>query len=361
MKLFQRYVLRSFLKYILIVGLFVTLMSLISSIMGESKDLAAYNYSLSDFLLLQLYALALTLNLTMPAITTIAAIVVIIMLMRSNELLAFVTLGGTVKNLAVPLITIGAFIAAGMIIWEYAVIPNVRIEREELRSNMKGRQYSKSATYTNIWMMDGDKKLVNINFIDMLGGVINGITEYTINDNYEITAIEKIDSAIKKENAWEISGRHITNIIENPPTITVSNQKETIRNKLWDDLMTVAVVEVRALSPSQLQTLSQIMKEHGMSTSQYDMLLYSKFANAISVIVLLILTFPIAINFSRNYSIIKNAALTLVLGLIFWAFQASCFSLGKTGVLSPFNANFLPIFVFIGISAIIIYIREYRR
>ncbi len=361
MKLFQRYVLRSFLKYILIVGLFVTLMSLISSTMGESKDLAAYDYSLFDFLKLQIYAIALNLNMTMPATTTIAAVIVIIMLMRSNELLAYVSLGGTILSLAVPFVTVGMFITAGMTLWEYEVIPNVRVAREELRTHMKGMQYNKSATYTNIWMMDGDRKLVNINFIDMIGGVINGVTEYVINDDYEITRVDKIESAVRKDGGWEISEKHITDITANPPAVTVTPPGEIISNKLWDDLMKVAVVEVRALSPTQLNTLSKIMEKHGMSTSQYDMLFYSKFANAISVVVLLILTFPIAINFSRNYSVIKNAAVTLILGLTFWVFQASCFSLGKTGILSPFNANFLPIFIFIGISAGIIYVRENRR
>lgn len=361
MKLFHSYVLKNFLKYIIIVALFVTLMSLISSTMGESKDLAGHDYSILDFIKLQLYAIALNLNITMPATTTIAAVITIITLMRSNELLAYVSLGGTIVSLAIPFITVGVFITGGMMFWEYKVIPNVRVAREELRSLMQGKTYNHAATYTHIWMLEKDNTLINIHFIDMIGGIINGITEYTMNDKYEIVKIEKIANAVKKDDSWEISSRQITDITSNPPVVTVTPPGEIVKNPLWDDLMKVAVVEVRALSPTQLSTLSNIMESHGMSTSQYDMLFYSKYANAISVIVLLILTFPIAINFSRNYSIIKNAALTLILGLTFWMFQASCFSLGKTGLLSPFNANFLPLFIFVAISAGIIYLRETRR
>ncbi len=361
MGLFQKYVLKNFLKYIFVVGLFVTLMSLISSTMGESKDLSQYYYSMIDFVILQIYAIALNLNVTMPAITTIAAVIVIITLMRTNELLAYVSLGGTITKLAIPFVIVGVFVSSLMMFWEYEVIPNVRVAREELRANMQGRSYNRTATYVNIWMMESGNKLIHINFIDMIGGIINGVTEYYINDKYEIAKIDKIASAKKKGDLWEISSRNSTDISINPPIVTESQQGALIHNDLWDDLMKVAVVEVRALSPTQLNTLSNIMANHGMNTNQYDMLFYSKYANAISVIVLLILTFPIAINFSRNYSVVKNAAVTLVLGLTFWVFQASSLSIGNTGLLSPFMANFLPIFVFIGVSAFIIYMREYRR
>lgn len=359
MGLFQRYVFKNFFKYLFIVGLFVTLMSLISSTMGESKDLSEHDYSIIDFAELQLYNMALHLNVTMPAISTIAAVIVIITLMRSNELLAYVSLGGTITKLAIPFITVGVIISSFMLLWEYKVIPTVRIEREIVRDIIQGKQYKKVATYHDIWMMEPNK-LINIKFIDMLSQVINGVTYYIIDNDYKIKQIEKIKSAKKVNDGWEISNLEVIDVSSNPPKIT-KQESHIVQNELWNDLMKVAVVDVRALSPMQLSTLSNIMEKHGMSTSQYDMLLYAKYANALSVIVLLILTFPIAINFSRNYSIVKNAAIIIVLGLIYWVVQASCLSLGNTGVLSPFFANFMPIIVFVSISIILIYRRQYNK
>lgn len=360
MGLFQRYVFISFFKYIFIVGLFVNLMSLISSTMGESKDLSKYDYSIIDFIMLQGYNMALHFNLIMPAIPTIAAVIVIIILMRSNELLAYVSLGGTITKLAVPFITVGIIMSSFMILWEYHVIPKVRVDREELRDKMQGKKYNRIAVYNDIWMMDANNKIINIKFIDMIGKTINGITQYNINNEFTITKIEKINEAVKVSNGWKISNFETLDVSSNPPKIT-NEASKIVQNHLWDDLMKVAVVDIRALSPTQLSTLSNIMAKHGMSTNKYDMLYYSKYANAISVIVLLILVFPIAINFSRNYSIVKNAAVTIVLGLLFWVVQASCYSLGDTGLLSPFLSNFLPLITFVIISSVIIYFRQYKR
>ena len=334
-------------------------MSLLSSSMGDSKMLAdyGYNYTLIDFVKLQLCEILLHFNLVMPITTTVATIIVILLLMRSHELLAYISLGGTIVSLAIPFITIGVAISAGMIAVEYKVIPKIREIREPLVLQMKGKKVVKKLGYYALWLVDGDNSLINIDLVNTSDREINGFTEYTLDNKGQISRIETIETIKNTINGLEAIGRKIINIAQNPPeTVTLPNGY--INKKLLEDLFSVSSTDIRGLSPTELSTMAKMLKSRGINVRKYESTLYAKYANALSVIILLILTFPIAINFSRNYSLIKNAALTFSMGLLYWLFQAVCASLGKTGVLSPILSNFLPLMLFLCISIVIVYKRE---
>lgn len=359
MKIFHRYVLKLFLKYLIIVQLFVTIMSLFSSSMGDSKMLADYNYSFFQFAKLQLCAIALNFNLVMPITTTVATIIVILLLMRSHELLAYVSLGGTVASLAIPFISIGVAIAAGMIGIEYKVIPNVREVRENLVFEMRGETQKKRSGYFNLWLVDNSDKLVNINIVNTADREIDGLTEYYLDKKGQVERIETVDRVKYENGSWYALGKTTYDMSENPPKVT-NVDNSSIQSKLIEDLFKVNATEIRALSPTELATMAKVLKSRGVNVNKYNNALYAKFANALSVIVLLVLTFPIAINFSRNYSLIKNAAITFAMGLLYWLFQAVCTALGKT-LLTPFLSNFLPLILFAALSVVIVYKRERAR
>ncbi len=357
MSKFHTYILKSFVKYLLLVDIFVSLMSLITSVLGESKDLARYSYSFLQFAELQMYSVALSHNLAMPISSSLATIIVIILLMRSNEMLAYVTLGGKLRSLIIPFIFAGVCVASFMIWWEYKIMPEVRINREALRAEIQGIKFVPYSKYSNLWLIDNSTSIVNIKVVDMLNEEVIGITEYMLDDNETVSEIVFIDSAKKQGDTWLLNSERISQVDTNPPIVTIEDNK-TRYSELWDDLVRVAVTDVRALSPSQLATISDVMESRGMNVSRYDMLYYQKFSNAISVVVLLLCTFPIAVNFSRNYSIVKNASLMLVLGVVYWMIQSVTLSLGQTGTMTPFFANFTPIFLFAILSIIIMYRRE---
>lgn len=359
MKIFHRYVLKLFIKYLIIVQLFVTIMSLFSSAMGDSKMLADYNYPFLQFVKLQLCGIVLNFNLVMPITTTVATIIVILLLMRSHELLAYVSLGGMILSLAIPFISVGIAISAGMIAIEYKVIPPIRDTREALISKMRGQKHAKRYGYTDLWLVDGENKLINIEVVNTADRELNGLSEYFLDKNGQIKNIETVETVKYSNNGWLAQGRKIVDISMNPPT--VSNLPDgNINNKLLEDLFKVTATDIRGLSPTDLATMTKVLKSRGINVRKYENVLYAKYANALSVIVLLILTFPIAINFSRNYSLIKNAAVTFAMGLTYWLFQATCASLGKT-VLSPILSNFLPLILFFIISIFFVLRRERAR
>jgi lipopolysaccharide export LptBFGC system permease protein LptF len=127
---------------------------------------------------------------------------------------------------------------------------------------------------------------------------------------------------------------------------------------LFDDLTSVSGRGTRELPPAELRKLINVMKSRGLNTTRYEMILLQKYAEALSVIVLVLLVVPIGIDFSRRYSPIKSASVSFGFGLAFWGGLAAMQSLGTSGIIPPMPANFLPHAIFLMLGIFILYRRE---
>lgn len=93
------------------------------------------------------------------------------------------------------------------------------------------------------------------------------------------------------------------------------------------------------------------MEKQDLNASKYNLQLYKSYAHTLSIIVIILVIFPLCIGFGRNHSYIAVASKSLFTGFAYWMLTASLQSLGKTGVFSPFTASFLPIVIFLLLSA----------
>ncbi len=121
------------------------------------------------------------------------------------------------------------------------------------------------------------------------------------------------------ESKWLFYDLRTASINTVPPTIKYE-QNVQVQNSLLDDMISVSSKTPRYMSLQELSRLIKVMSNRGLSTVSYDMLLYSKYANALSAIVLSILVVPIGINFSRKYSLVKNATVAFSFGVAYWIF-----------------------------------------
>ncbi len=353
MKLFYRYILKYFIKNLLIVQLGVITLSLITSTMGELKNLTNDDFTLIEFIQLQFCWIFINNNISMPITTTIASVMTIVQLMRSNEMLAYVSFGGRVSSVSIPLVSVGIVVVLLMVFLEYIGVPKARIYRSELLADIKEVPVTISRKYSNIWMMDGSNRLVHIEFMDVLNNSIQGVKFYNISESGQIESYVSVDTITKKDNDFISKGKMFVDLTKTPPKVTNDSEYQ-IPSKLFKELLEVNTDYPTSLTPSQIYNIIKVVKDRGLNTNHYQMILYSKIANMLSVLVLMILTFPIVINFSRNYSITKNVAMAFSAGMLFWVVQAAMLSFGNRGAVSPFIANFSPIFLFIIVSVLII-------
>lgn len=361
MNKFSWYLLKLFLKNLTIVSLFVIMLQWLSSAYGNINILEGYKYSAVDFIIVATYGIVLGINQLVPMIVAVAVIITMIILMRSNELLAYMVIGGSLGRLSVPLIFIGVIISSFMIFMEYKAIPEVRVLRESMLKTMRDMPVSNNASgFYNTWFLDKNQVITHISLVSISEKTIYGVDEYIPDKNGRIAYINKMEKLVKERDKWVAYNIQQMNILSNPPEIKYID-KNVLNDNSWDRLISISTDDTRAYTPNELYTLIQIFSEKGINTDTLELNLYYKFAYAVSVIVLIILLYPISINFSRNYSIVKNASITFSISLIFILVQHSSRSLGSSGLIPPIAATFGPIIIFLFIGIFLIYYRSLAK
>lgn len=357
MNKFSFYFIKIFIKNLVAIFLFINTIQWLSSAYGNIHELQGREYAVIDLIILTNYGLILGINQIMPMIIAVTIIVTIISLMRSNELLAYMTIGGSLVKLLFPLIFIGITICFLMIFNEYKFVPDTRIVRQNMLETLKGNTVSNELKgFYNTWLLDSNNKLINIGLISITDKIVYDLKEYTIENN-KIISIIKTEKLVKENNYWVAYNKEIIDLAVNPPK-KVFLDKDIINDKIWDKFVSIKTRDIRGYTPTELYTLITLYRDKGMKTTELEIALYFKFALSLSVLVLLIVLYPISINFSRNYSIVQNATISLSIAIIFILVQHSFLSLGKSGALSPITAVFVPLIVFVLIGFYIIY---YRR
>lgn len=367
MNTFFVYTVKTFLRYLFFVSLLILMLLMFSSIWTLSVSLSESEYSLKELVSVAVASSLIDVNKVVPIISALAVMVTMLILMRSNELLAYMTIGGSVAKLVVPFLLIGISLSALMMYIEYSVVPSARIYKDSELNRIKYNSPTNSLTgFNNTWFVGHDEVITNIGFVSITDKKVYNVVEYML-DNNSIRNIVKIGVISKKEDGenkgqWVADSITVHNISTNPPKIThIDSRVLREGTSIWDQMVSLSTTNEKALTPKELYTMIQISKSKGINSSSYEINLYYKLASALSVIVLVLFLFPISIDFSRNYSIVKNATITFSFALVFIISQTIGKALGDKGALSPITATFGPLILFLILSVFLIYSRSRAR
>lgn len=364
MNTFFVYTVKTFVRYLFFVSLLILMLLMLSSVWTLSVSLSEQEYSLKELVSIAAASSLIDVNKVVPIIAALAVMVTMLILMRSNELLAYMTIGGSVGKLVIPFLLVGMSLSVLMIYIEYKVVPEARAYKDRELNRIKYNITTNSLVgFNNTWFVGHDEVITNIGFVSITEKKVYNITEYFL-DNNTIKNIVNIDVISKKEDGeykgqWVADNITVHNISTNPPKIThIDSRVLREGTSIWDQMVSLSTTNIKALTPRELYTMIQISISKGLNSSIYEINLYYKIASALSVIVLVIFLFPISIDFSRNYSIVKNATITFSFALVFILSQTIGKVLGDKGALSPIAATFGPLILFLIFSIFLIYSRS---
>jgi len=341
-----------------VVQVFVAIISLIANTFQHTKMLEEYDISFFTLVMYDLMKTPYLLYSTMPLTIVISTMLVMVTLLKSNELLAYVSLGGQIRRIAIPFVISGAIVAGVLYISADLLVPKVMLAREKYSyKHIKKRTFTVSSKLTDMWLKENDSKFINISLMDPMQKQIYGVTEYNLDDKFQVDSIVKYDSAIFKEDKWIIN--NIKTFTMTPVPMLQNTQNELKQDReLFDELTSLPTLKPQYLSLKEVRRIASVLRKQNLNAAKYELQLYKHYSHAISVIVIVLVIFPLCIGFSRNHSYMAVASKSLFTGFAYWMMQASLISLGKTGVMSPVFSCFAPIALFMVLAAVLIFRRE---
>lgn len=356
---FNKYIIMLFIKYTLIIQVFIGVITLLTNTAMHTKMSDRFNAPFIDILFYDLLKVPYLLYSTMPMSIVFSTMFVMITIVKTNELLAYVTLGGKIRNMILPFVYGGAGVAMLLIMTANYLNPKVMYFREAYAAkHIFNREMEVRPNLTDIWMKLKNNKFIHITAIDPEKMEFHYVTEYNLDENLKVESIETYNSAKKSDDKWRIFNMKQYTMLPIPQK--TSQQRDAFSDKpVFDELSEMPFLKPQYVSISDIYKIAEVMKNQRMNITKYEMQIYKIFAHSLSVIVIIMTIFPLCINFNRNQSYIRVAVYSISVGFTYWMLVASCLSLGKNGVLGPFTANFFPIILFSFISAYLIYRREH--
>ena len=200
-----------------------------SGVGGGVSVIEGYKYNILDFIILTSYGIILGINQLIPIIIAVTVLVTIIMLMKHNEMLAYMTIGGSIIHIAIPFLIIGSMLVIFMIYSEYYIIPKARVVREAMLDRMKNRPKKITHTYNNIWLINKNNTITHIELVSYTEKTLYNIQEYILNNHNQLIQINKIEKIKKENNIWTAYNIQSIKLSHNPPIYQIK-EKETINN-----------------------------------------------------------------------------------------------------------------------------------
>lgn len=355
---FNKYIIKLFIQYTLVVQVFVAVISLVANTFQHTKMLSKYDITFSTLIVYDIMKIPYLLYTTMPMTIVISTMLVMVILLKNNELLAYVSLGGKVRNMAIPFFISGVVLAGLLYVSADTINPKIMLKREKFSyENIKKSKFTVTGKLSDLWVKESDDRFVNISLLDPTQMKLHGITEYHLDNSFHVDTITTYDEAVYVENEWEL--KNIKTYSMYPvPTLKEQIDKSAQQREVFDELTSLPTLKPQYLSLKEVKRIAGIMKKQDLNPTKYELQLYKSYAHSISVVVIILVIFPLCIGFSRNHSYIAVASKSLFTGFGYWLLMASFQSLGKTGLFDPFTASFLPIFMFMILAFILIYRRE---
>ncbi len=356
--IFSRYIIRLFLGKLLTAQLFILVIYTTFLILQHMEYMTEYGSSVLQIFIFDVMKAPFSIYQTMPIAVIAATIFTILTLVKNQEILAYVSLGGKIRSIAFIFLATGFAIALVLFLIGEYVYPKIEYSRDKYKvENIKGGNYNPINKLSDLWVKEANDRFINVAVADPVDKILVNVVEYYYNKEGGIYKIVSFDRGVYNKAKWVLENYKEFDTSKIPKLINEVDKKR-INSETYDNIVSIIETNPKLLSVKELDRIIKVYESKGLNSDKYKLLFYKKFAHPLSIVVLILLIVPLTISFSRHYSYIALAARAMFVGFGFWLFVASGESMGKAGILSPFFANFLPHFVFAVLAVIFFYRKE---
>jgi len=352
LKKLNKYLTLNMLKY-LMMAQFAGLVMFVTIEFLEHMDI--FTDSFNSFLLSLVYILLRIphyFNLLLPLASLISMLILLIMMVRNNEIIAARTSGISTISLMKPFIAFAfALIIFSFIIAEWIMpyaanaaeyLYRVKIKKEDSYVHFKNNR---------IWFKK-DNILSNIDFFDAKKDTITGLTIIELADDFTIK--KRIDAM---EGTWKDSAWLFTTVIERTFGDNAIQSKKVYSEMKGLIKETPAMLKVGQRNPEEMgykDLLRYIhrLKREGHDVRRYLVDLYNKMAFPFINLIMVFVAFSVGLRYTKTKHIAKGILVGVCVGILYWFIHNICLSFGYAETFPPFFAAWLSNMLFFSLGII---------
>ncbi|HVN23250.1 MAG TPA: LPS export ABC transporter permease LptG [Syntrophorhabdales bacterium] len=286
-------------------------------------------------------------NLILPLCFLISILILIIVMIRANEVILVRTSGISTLAMMKPLLFLSLALVAFSFILSDWIIP-VSSTASEYIYKTKIKQEQSMVYFKNdkIWFKRGNT-ICNIGFFDTKKDTMKDVTVIELSDQYSIRKRYDMKDATWTDGAWVFH-----DVVERTfgPTGVIGRRFYPALTGLIEEPPSVFKIVERSpeeMSYGELRRYISRLQRNGHDITRYLVDLDNKVAFPFINVIMVLTAFSVGLRYSKTKQISKGIFAGISVGMLYWFFHSVSLSLGYSEIFPPlFAAWFANLFFF---------------
>lgn len=336
MRLIERYLLRSFLKVLLVLLASLMMVIAIAGLLEKYPDISEYRPPFLKVLIYILYSLPATGGYLLPMTTLLAVIYSTGLASRHKEILIISSSGVRLREVFKPLVVAGLMITLLSGIFTNILMPgSKKLSRQSLEEITK-EPHLKGMLETShgIWFRSEDR-LIRIGIYEPQRSEARDIGIYELKNGSLIRRIEAKEG-ILREKEWELKD---TVVYDREPARIVHHERFKMTTSRYALRLLRTEVAPEEMDSSRLWKYIRALKKSGLRNIKVVADFHLRLSLPLACIAMMLT--GIYLSTIRNLSGLVGAGIGIVISMVFWFGTTFMMSLGYSGVLPPWLAPWI--------------------
>jgi lipopolysaccharide export system permease protein len=314
-----------------------------------------FTRSFNNFLLSMLYLLLRTpyyIHLILPLAFLISILILLILMVRGNEMIVVRTSGISTASLMKPLLAFSLVLVALSFVLAEWIIPFTSSASDYLyRVKLKGEEAKVFFKNNSIWFKRNNV-IYNIDFFDAKKDMIKGLTVLELSETFSVNKRYDAQEGVFKDNAW-----YFKNVTER-----TFNEKGLVAKKTYEQFKDLfreppSIFKTADKNPEDMgyQELSRYIRRlqrDGHDIKRYLVDLYDKIAFPFINLIMVFAAFSVGLRYMKTKHISIGIFSGILLGACYWVCHSISLSLGYSEIFPPLFAAWFSNLLFISSGVI---------
>ncbi len=271
----------------------------------------------------------------------------------NNELVAIFASGVPLIKFTTPLLVFSFLMSFAMFFFDDRVVVPTYAKKTEEQSQFLEKEKSLNNDKLVV-LSNGGNTVYKADFYDDGAGRLYTIYVIMRNDDKTLNAILRADSAVWKDNHWVLSGgvQYTLNSdgsfiagVPDPKLVEKLDEKpETFRNN---------VLSVETVNAKEAREYIEHLQRAGFPNGEERSIYYKKFSFPFILFIVVFLSIGLSGKTRKNVMLISLAS-CISASVLFYVTQMITMLLAKFEYISPFVGAWFPVFLFVGISIVLL-------
>ena len=346
-RVLHRYVIREYLK---IFALSLSSLILIYTVVLFFQKMNLFNRFQAPFYLMFEYLLykipEATFQWTIPYAALLSTLLTLGTLSRYSEITAFKAGGISLYRITLPLIFIVLVISLLSFLGNDYLVPFTN-QKTRYLLDVKVRKEPPTSFFKNykIWYRS-DHRIFNIQLLDPKQKALKGFTLYEFDDQFRCVRRVDANEARWVGEKWRFYQGATRDFDESGSVrMTSFEEMDFPMKEEWESFQNSAL-DSDEMTYAELRTYIQKIQASGYDATRYLVDLYSKLSYPLLNVIMVLIGIPFALKTGRSGGVALSIGVSVMIGFLFGIVFYVFISFGKSGVLSPVLACWIPTLLF---------------